>query len=64
MKTAARELKLILNKVPEILCFTFESYLLGYKYQELSEIVKVTVSSLKAHQQNAGSLFRNWGKRK
>ena len=66
MKNAAKEMKSILNRIPEILCFTFESYLLGYKYQELSEMAKMTLSSLKIQQENAEGLwsFKNWGKRK
>lgn len=66
MKTATRELKSIINKVPEILCFTFESYLLGYKYQELSEMVKVAFTSFKAQQESNESVwsFKNWGRKK
>ncbi len=66
MKTATKELKSILNKIPEILCFTFESYLLGYKYQELSEMVKVAFTSIKTQQESAGTAwsFKSWVKRK
>jgi ribosomal protein S2 len=61
MKTAAREVKTVVARIPEILCFTFESYLLGYKYQELSEMVKVAITSFKTQQDWN---FKNWGKRK
>jgi len=66
MKTVATEMKAMMQRIPEILCFTFESYLLGYKYQELTEMVKIAVTSIKAQQDETDGLwnFKNWGKKK
>lgn len=66
MKALTKEIKSIIYRVPEILCFTFESYLLGYKYQELTEMAKVALSSIKSQQNNAERLwnFKNRDKRK
>jgi hypothetical protein len=66
MKSAAKEMKSIFYRIPEILCFTFESYLLGYKYQELTEMAKVAISSIKTQQDSSEGIwiFKNWGKRK